>query len=263
MKTKTPKTRSSESDAYRNELLGPKKGKVLDLDEVLRAGEKIFDDPNYIQLYGMLPQTYHEMGLRIAGRTAIECTVDRHAVSIANVVRKVMQQHFPEQRLTVVDLFTGSGNLLYHVAEITSASLAIGFESDSSVYNLTRTNFQKLGFQAIFKLGRFQTLFRPNLLPEDQPCIVIIDPPWDAGFSFDTGLDLGFTSPPVKDILNWVKNQLPHQETICVTKTYELLLEESVQEIASCYHICARGITADFPAGKNVGYLVCSTQQSL
>ena len=52
--------------------------------------------------------------MKIAGRTVIECSTDRHCEQITNQLLYFKQTI--TKPLVVVDLFTGSGNLLYHVS---------------------------------------------------------------------------------------------------------------------------------------------------
>ena len=44
----------------------------------------------------------------------------------------------------IVDLFTGSGNLLYHLSQETRAVKSMGFEINKSIYNCTKNNMEKL-----------------------------------------------------------------------------------------------------------------------
>src|SRR5690348_9118317 len=76
-------TELSRSDRYRIELLGEKRSSVLSLDELHRVGEEFYEDPEGLRLYGMRPSDYYELGVRLAGRTAIECANDDRAVGQA------------------------------------------------------------------------------------------------------------------------------------------------------------------------------------
>jgi len=54
--------------------------------------------------------------LKVLGRTFIECCVDLNSAEIAQNIKELKDNFFPGQKPIVFDLFTGSGNLLYHVA---------------------------------------------------------------------------------------------------------------------------------------------------
>ena len=57
-------------------LLGPKRNKLLTLQEVRQYGADSFSDPDYVQIYGMAPTEWYGQGIRLLGRTAVECTRD-------------------------------------------------------------------------------------------------------------------------------------------------------------------------------------------
>jgi hypothetical protein len=249
----------SRSDRYRNELLREKRNVVLSLDEIRRVGEEFYEDPEGLQLYGMGPRDYHETGVRIAGRTAIECSNDIRAVGQAQAVCDVLSRAFPGRFPSVVDLFTGSGNSLYHLARSTRAITRVGFELDDTVYELTRENFEKIGFQALFERGSYDSLLRPEILPPEPPCVVLVAPPWGAAFSFAGGLDLRRTDPPVHDILGSVRERLPHHELIFVIQTHERMVPESVAAITAGRHVHAQGVIhASTRPERNQGYIICS-----
>jgi hypothetical protein len=57
-------------------LSGAKRNAVLDLWEVERYGTESFGDPDYVSIYGMRPADWYARGVRVLGRTAVECTRD-------------------------------------------------------------------------------------------------------------------------------------------------------------------------------------------
>jgi hypothetical protein len=57
-------------------LLGAKRNEVLTLAEVLDYGIDSFGDRDYLKLYGMTPTHWYARGIRLLGRTAVECTRD-------------------------------------------------------------------------------------------------------------------------------------------------------------------------------------------
>lgn len=67
-----------ESPLYDRALLlhGPKRNELLTLQEVRRYGSDSFSDPDFLWLYGMTPAQWHARGVRLIGRTAVECTRD-------------------------------------------------------------------------------------------------------------------------------------------------------------------------------------------
>jgi tRNA G46 methylase TrmB len=53
---------------------------------------------------------------------------------------------FQNEKPIVIDLFAGSGNLLYHVAKAVDAKTSIGFEKDFNVCCTTTDNYKTLNF---------------------------------------------------------------------------------------------------------------------
>ena len=57
-------------------LHGAKRNEVLTLAEVQQYGLDSFLDADYVSMYGMRPEEWHSRGVRVLGRTAVECTRD-------------------------------------------------------------------------------------------------------------------------------------------------------------------------------------------
>ena len=57
-------------------LHGSKRNEVLTLEEVRQYGIDSFSDQNYVRIYGMAPTAWYGQGIRLLGRTAVECTRD-------------------------------------------------------------------------------------------------------------------------------------------------------------------------------------------
>jgi hypothetical protein len=64
--------------SYGRELLlhGEKRNAVLDLPEIRRYGIDTYGDANYVSIYGLQPAQWYARGIRLLGRTAVECTRD-------------------------------------------------------------------------------------------------------------------------------------------------------------------------------------------
>jgi hypothetical protein len=54
-------------------LLGEKRKELLALWEVQQYGRDSFGDSDYVSLYGLKPADWYARGVRILGRTAVEC----------------------------------------------------------------------------------------------------------------------------------------------------------------------------------------------
>jgi hypothetical protein len=127
-------------------LHGRKRNKVLTLEEVQRYGSDSFSDPDYIRLYGMTPPQWYVRGVRLLGRTAVECTRDPLADRIGRDVAAVAASLPPETRCVVVDPFAGSCNTLYWILQHVSLSRGIAFEFDLKVPRLSSASIAATPF---------------------------------------------------------------------------------------------------------------------
>ena len=79
-------------------LHGSKRNEVLTLAEVKRYGLDSFADADYISIYGMPPEEWHRRGIRVLGRTAVECTRDalgdRVGLDVASVAKRMPSHEF-------------------------------------------------------------------------------------------------------------------------------------------------------------------------
>lgn len=247
------------ADACRDELLGEKRTKILTAEEICDASQRLYGDRDHLRIYGMTPREFTSRGVRLFGRTVTECTTDPHAIAIAQAVRDQAEK-LGLIRWSVVDLFAGSGNFLYHLAARTRAEPALGFERDPAIFELTRTNLERAASRARLYMGPFQDCLRPELVPDDRACVVCLHPPWGAGFSFEHGLDLRRTEPPTADILQTVRRCLPGYRLVFVHHIHERMVDASVDEATRGYRIHARGVTRGSPPGMNAGYIICSPE---
>src|SRR5215470_5209652 len=109
-------------------MLGEKRYDVLALPEVRQYGLDNFGDPDFLSIYGCRPHEWYARGVRILGRTAVECTRDRLAVLIGRDVAAAAARAAAGSLPAVADLFAGSGNTLHWIKQHTGASQVIGFE---------------------------------------------------------------------------------------------------------------------------------------
>ncbi|WP_439400147.1 hypothetical protein ACRQ5Q_41860 (plasmid) [Bradyrhizobium sp. PMVTL-01] len=119
-----------ETPLYDRALLlhGPKRNKLLSLEEVRRYGRDSFSDSDFIRLYGMTPAQWYTRGVRLLGRTAVECTRDAVADRIGQDVAAVGASLTVGGRWIVVDPFAGSCNTLYWIWRHVPRARGIAFE---------------------------------------------------------------------------------------------------------------------------------------
>jgi hypothetical protein len=120
------------------------RNELLSLWQVQQYGRDSFGDPDYVSIYGLKPRQWHARGVRILGRTAVECTRDRLAGLIGRDVAAVTRAAHAASPV-VVDLFAGSANTLFWIKRHAGARRGIGFELDDAVFELTRENLSAVG----------------------------------------------------------------------------------------------------------------------
>ena len=137
--------RSRERDYDRWLLLGDKRNAVLDLAEVEGYGRDAFGDPDFVSIYGLKPTDWYARGVRLLGRTTVECTRDRFGDLIGRDVAELAARATGVSGSVVVDPFAGSGNTLYWITRRVGPDRSLGFEIDDVVFALTRENLSLMG----------------------------------------------------------------------------------------------------------------------
>src|SRR5215831_21164949 len=136
MKGKDPE---EQSPIYNRKLLldGKKRNAVLDLWEVRRYGADSYGDVDYVSIYGMRPAAWYAKGVRLLGRTAVECTRDPLGEMIGKDIAAIATTAPSTGRTLAIDPFAGSGNTLYWIVQHLPGAQGIGFELDPLVFQLT------------------------------------------------------------------------------------------------------------------------------
>src|SRR5580765_59179 len=200
---------------YGRELLlhGEKRNAVLDLPEIHRFGMDSYGDANYVSIYGLRPARWHSRGIRLLGRTAVECTRDDLASAIGREVAAVAHD---SANALVLDPFAGSGNTLYWLLHHLPGSQGLGFELDTRVFELTRKNLSILGLPIeILNVDYVAGLSRIHTAPGSL-LVVFVAPPWGEALDPIGGLDLRRTEPPVSEIVGHLLEEFAHCRLLCV-----------------------------------------------
>src|SRR4030095_12560830 len=131
---------------YDRQLLlhGPKRNAVLALWEVERYGVDSYGDAGYVSIYGLPPGEWYARGVRLLGRTAVECTRDRLAGALARGVARAGGRTARAAGALMWDPFAGSGNTLFWLRRHLPGARAVGFELDPTVFALTTRNLALL-----------------------------------------------------------------------------------------------------------------------
>jgi hypothetical protein len=199
-------------------LHGSKRNEVLTLADIKRYGLDSFADADYISIYGMPPEEWYRRGIRVLGRTAVECTRDalgdRVGLDVASVAKRM-----PSNEFVVIDPFAGSCNTLFWILRYLPNSAGIGFESDQQVFALTHRNLAAIGQRIDLVHGEYVTLLEHLHVPHDRGIVAFVAPPWGIALDEVNGLDLCRTTPPITEVIDQIARQF---------SGYSILLAKSV-----------------------------------
>ena len=237
-------------------LLGAKRNVVLDLWEVQRYGSDSYGDTDYVSIYGMRPADWHAKGVRLLGRTAVECTRDRLGDAIGKEVAAIAGPRQPGARAQVVDLFAGSCNTLYWLLRHLAGSRGVGFESDAAVFRLTRHNIAALALPIDIVNTDYLTGLAGISVGLDELLILFIAPPWGDAFDRTSGVDLRRTTPPITEIVDFLFYRFCQNRLLCVIQVYELVLPVSMAELRARFDWSTLRIFQLNTPGQNHGILL-------
>ncbi|MGZ5958922.1 MAG: hypothetical protein ACXWLI_10955, partial [Myxococcaceae bacterium] len=171
-------------------LHGPKRNQVLTLAEVERYGRDSFGDADYVSLYGMRPAEWYRRGIRVLGRTAVECTRDSLADRIGADLAGIVMELAPVPGVLAIDPFAGSCNTLYWILRHLPGSAGLAFELDPRVFELTRANVTRLDHSIDLLHGSYEALLERRTFSADRGLLFFIAPPWGTALDEERGLDL-------------------------------------------------------------------------
>jgi hypothetical protein len=236
-------------------LLGPKRNVVLDLWEVERYGRDSYGDAEYVSVYGLPPARWHQKGIRLLGRTAVECTRDQLADAIGRETATTAKSFAAASGVTVIDPFAGSGNTLYWILRHLPHAHGLGFELDKVVFQLTKRNLSILGSPLKIKRADYIDGMRGLRVPDEQLLIAFIAPPWGDALSGPDGLDLRRTTPPVSEIVDFLAQRFPNRLLFAI-QVYERIDPASLAELTARFDWSALRIFNFNLPGQNHGLLL-------
>lgn len=244
-----------EHDLVRKKWLYDHRNKQLTFEDIREMSLSYYGDSDRLRLYGMRPHELIKNDIRISGRTAIECCIDSYAEELVSIANKQILQ-ITDQQPMILDLFCGSGNLLYHLANSLNSVEAIGFENDLQVYQFTKHNFNKIQFSAELFFGDYASLLNTMTFNKTAPIVIVIAQPWADGFSHEHGLDLLKTSPSTHTIIENLIACFPHRQLIILIQIYERLVEASLQSLSAYFSSMRCELTRSAREGSNIGFLI-------
>ena len=237
-------------------LHGAKRNEVLTLAEVEQCGVDSFADADYVRIYGMPPREWYRRGIRLLGRTAVECTRDALADLIG---RDIARTHPPStKRFVVIDPFAGSCNTLYWILKHLPNSEGIAFELDPQAFELTKHNIAHLDQEIELTHGDYESLLESRRFPADSGVIVFVAPPWGTALNEAEGLDLCVTMPPVTHIVDFIGRTFADHKILFAIQVYEKVSPASLSAVQGLLDWSELRIYDINVAGRNHGILLGS-----
>jgi predicted kinase len=237
-------------------LFGAKRVSVLDLWEVQRYGIDSYGDADHVSIYGMNPADWHGRGIRLLGRTAVECTRDVLADAVAVEVAALAGSFPSTSQALVIDPFVGSGNTVYWIVRRLPGSRGLGFELDEVVCRLTKRNLAIIESPIeIVKVDYIAGLAGVTAA-SDELITVFVAPPWGDALDPVSGLDLRRTEPAVTAIVDVLAQRFPHNPLLLAIQVYERVDPVSLAEVESRLDWSALHIYELNGAGQNHGVLL-------
>ncbi|GAB7184281.1 hypothetical protein ATKI12_4112 [Kitasatospora sp. Ki12] len=136
-----------DSAAYfdlRARLLGPLRNRPLTSGQLCEVGRIVCGHPDGLSLYGIPAPRMAAHGIRLLGRTALECVKDPHPALVAAALTDVLAGlPVSGARPVIADLFCGSGNLGHQLGRLLGPRFGhrvLATELDPLVHAATRHN---------------------------------------------------------------------------------------------------------------------------
>jgi hypothetical protein len=237
-------------------LFGAKREAVVDLWEVQRYGSDSYGDADHVSVYGMSPADWYDRGIRLLGRTVVECTVDALADAIANDVAALAASAPSTSGPLVIDPFAGSGNTLFWIQRRLPDSAGLGFELDAGVFVLTQRNLAALDTTIEVTNVDYAAGLAGVVAPSDGLVVVYVAPPWGDAFDPTSGLDLRGTKPPVAEIVDQLVHQFPNTPLLFAIQVFERVDAASLRDLATRFNWSRLHVYDLNPPGQNPGLLL-------
>ena len=237
-------------------LLGPKRNEILTLDEVRQYGTDSFSDVDYLSIYGLKPAEWYARGIRLLGRTAVECTRDVLADQIGRDIADMIASVPKRTSVTVADPFAGSCNTLYWILRHVPSSEGLAFEVDPQVFEVTNRNISGLDRDIALRPGDFLANLANLDLPTGHALVVFVAPPWGRALDEVSGLDLRRTEPPITVIVERIVQRYPDRQLLFATQVYEKIEPASLAELQGLFDWSQLNVYAIQRARNNHGILL-------
>src|SRR5215471_13376413 len=239
-------------------LLGAKRNAVLELAEIQAYGRDSYGNPDYVCIYGLRPAEWHAKGIRLLGRTAVECTRDELADRVGRDTASVAATWVSDKRPLLMDPFAGSGNTLYWLARHLQVARGVGFELDPGVFALTQKNLAALGLPIDLLNVDYRSALSGVSPAPGQLVVAFIAPPWGDALDPASGLDLRRTYPPIPEITERFSTHFARNPILFVIQVHETVNRTSLDEISAGFDWTSLRIYDLVARGSNHGILLAT-----
>ncbi len=229
---------------------------MVGLREVQRYGLDAFGDADFVSIYGLRPEEWYARGVRLLGRTAVECTRDLFADQIGLDLAAAAKTVRAAERSIVIDPFAGSGNTLYWITRHLEPDRSVGFEQDDLVFELTHRNLSIMGLGIDVLHDSYQRGLAKLSVSDDELVILFISPPWGEALDLEAGLDFGRTTPPVAEIVDLATAVFDSQKLLFGIQAYETVNPDSLAEVMARFESSGFKVYDINPQAQNPGLLL-------
>ncbi|MFF4590708.1 RsmD family RNA methyltransferase [Streptomyces sp. NPDC001388] len=238
--------------AYRDRLLGDLRTTTLSGEQLCEAGRLIYGRPEGLSLYGVPAPEMESAGIRLLGRTTIECCVDEYATAVADVIAAYHATLSGDHKPLLMDLFCGSGNFSHPLATRLGTT-AYAAELDPEVHAATAHNLKQVGAPTELFLGDYRDLLGKHPARGHRDTF-FVEPPWGPAFTPE-GLDLTRTSPPVPEILDDISRARDGIPCLVVIKTNDQIAHDSLaRSFHQARHLRSITPAPALPYGANMDF---------
>jgi len=239
-------------------LLGEKRNVVLELAEVQAYGRDSYGNADYVCIYGLRPAEWYAKGIRLLGRTAVECTRDELADRIGRDAASVAADWVSAEAPFLIDPFAGSGNTLYWLARHLSVAQGVGFELDPGVFALTQKNLAALDLSIDVLNVDYRSALSRVSPAAGQLVVAFIAPPWGDALDPALGLDLRRTYPPVPEITEHLFTHFAENPILFVIQVHEIVNRVYLNGLAAAFDWSSLKIYDLLAQGSNHGILLAT-----
>jgi hypothetical protein len=204
----------------------------------------------------MRPADWHARGIRLLGRTAVECTRDGLGNAIGVDVAAIAATAAPTGGALVIDPFAGSSNTLYWLLRHLPGARGLGFELDAGVFRLTQQNLATLALPIVVLNADYQSGLTGASVAPKELVIAFIAPPWGEALDKTAGLDLRRTNPPIAEIVDLLIDRFRQNRLLFAIQVHETVDPVSLAELKPRFNWSVLRIYDQNAPGENHGILI-------